>query len=65
MLLRGAEELTPEIEQRLEPLASQVLYPKRLGLADEIAALAQHIMENDYLNAECIRMDGGIRMQPK
>ena len=65
MLLRGAEDMTPEIEERLQPLSSQVLYPKRLGLADEIAALAQHIMENDYINAECIRMDGGIRMQPK
>jgi NAD(P)-dependent dehydrogenase (short-subunit alcohol dehydrogenase family) len=65
MLLRGAEEMTPEIEQRLQPLSSQVLYPKRLGLADEIAALAQHMMENDYINGESVRMDGGIRMQPK
>ncbi len=65
MLMGGHEELTPEIEQALQPLSSQVLNPKRLGLADEIAALAQHIMENDYINAECIRMDGGIRMQPK
>ena len=31
----------------------------------EIAHLAQHIVENDYINGECIRMDGGIRMQPK
>ncbi|MEN8721929.1 MAG: SDR family NAD(P)-dependent oxidoreductase [Alphaproteobacteria bacterium] len=65
MLLGGAEEMTPEIEQALQPLSSQVLYPKRLGLADEIAALAQHFIENDYINAECVRMDGGIRMQPK
>ncbi|MGB1088674.1 MAG: SDR family NAD(P)-dependent oxidoreductase, partial [Alphaproteobacteria bacterium] len=65
MMLGGAEEMTPEIEQALQPLSSQVLNPKRLGLADEIASLAQHIMENDYINAECIRMDGGIRMQPK
>ena len=65
MLLRGAEEMTPEIEQRLQPLSSQVLYPKRLGLADEIASLAQHMMENDYINGESVRMDGGIRMQPK
>ena len=65
LLMGGHEELTPEIEQALEPLASQVLYPKRLGLPDEIAHLAQCIVENDYINGECIRMDGGIRMQPK
>ena len=55
----------PEIAEFLKPLASQVLYPKRLGRADEIAQLAQQIVENDYINGECIRMDGGIRMQPK
>ena len=65
LLLGGHEEMTPEREERLQPLANQVLYPQRLGTSDEIASLAQHIMENDYLNAECIRMDGGIRMQPK
>ncbi len=65
LLMGGSEELTPEIEEALTPLASQVLYPKRLGLPDEIAHLAQSIIENDYINGECIRMDGGIRMQPK
>ncbi len=65
LMMGGAEEMTPEIAEFLTPLASQVLYPKRLGKADEIAALAQHIVENDYINGECIRMDGGIRMQPK
>ena len=49
----------------MKPLAQQVLYPQRLGLAEEITALAEHLVENDYINAECIRMDGGIRMQPK
>jgi len=46
-------------------LGTQVLYPKRLGLPAEFAALAMSIVENDYLNAEVIRLDGGIRMQPK
>jgi NAD(P)-dependent dehydrogenase (short-subunit alcohol dehydrogenase family) len=46
-------------------LAASVLFPKRLGEADEIAKVAQSIVENDYINGECIRMDGGIRMQPK
>ncbi len=65
LLMGGSEELTPEIEAALEPLASQVLYPRRLGRPDEIAHLAQFIVENDYINGECIRLDGGIRMQPK
>jgi NAD(P)-dependent dehydrogenase (short-subunit alcohol dehydrogenase family) len=65
LMMGGAEEMTPEIEQALMPLSSQVLYPKRLGKAEEIAQLAGTIVENDYINGECIRMDGGIRMQPK
>ena len=48
-----------------QSLADQVLFPKRLGTPDEYAALVSHIVENDYLNGETIRMDGGIRMQPK
>jgi NAD(P)-dependent dehydrogenase (short-subunit alcohol dehydrogenase family) len=65
LMMGGAEEMTPEIAEFLKPLASQVLYPQRLGKADEIAQLAQQLVENDYINGECIRMDGGIRMQPK
>ena len=49
----------------LDALGKSVLYPKRLGKPTEIAHLAIAIIENDYLNAECIRVDGGIRMQPR
>jgi 3-hydroxyacyl-CoA dehydrogenase / 3-hydroxy-2-methylbutyryl-CoA dehydrogenase len=49
----------------LEALAKSVLYPKRLGKPGEIAQLAVAIVENDYINGECIRVDGGIRMQPR
>lgn len=35
--------------------------PKRMGQADEYAALAQHIIENDYLNGTTIRIDGALR----
>jgi len=52
-------------EPARESLAKQVLFPKRLGHPDEFADLAYHIIRNDYVNAETIRMDGGIRMQPK
>lgn len=46
-------------------LAEAVTFPKRLGHANEYAKLAQHIIENSYLNGEVIRLDGGIRMQAK
>jgi NAD(P)-dependent dehydrogenase (short-subunit alcohol dehydrogenase family) len=46
-------------------LAAQVPFPKRLGRPDEYAALALHIVENVMLNAETIRLDGAIRMQPR
>lgn len=52
-------------EPARESLAKQVLFPQRLGEPDEFAHLAYHIVENDYLNGETIRMDGGIRMAPK
>ena len=49
----------------VESLSQSVLYPKRLGRPEEIAQLATSIIDNDYINGECIRMDGGIRMQPR
>jgi len=49
----------------LDALGKSVLYPKRLGKPSEIAHLAVAIIENDYLNGECIRVDGGIRMPPR
>ena len=46
-------------------LGQQVPFPPRLGRPDEYAALAKHIIENEMLNGEVIRLDGGIRMQPR
>ena len=51
-------------ENVVENLSKSVLNPIRLGKPEEIAHLAQFIVENDYTNGEVIRMDGGIRMQP-
>jgi NAD(P)-dependent dehydrogenase (short-subunit alcohol dehydrogenase family) len=48
-----------------DALAAQVPFPKRLGSAEEYARLALFIVENSYLNAESIRLDGGIRMAPR
>jgi NAD(P)-dependent dehydrogenase (short-subunit alcohol dehydrogenase family) len=46
-------------------LGQQVPFPSRLGRPDEYAALAKHIIENEMLNGEVIRLDGAIRMQPR
>ncbi|XP_031828338.1 3-hydroxyacyl-CoA dehydrogenase type-2-like [Nomia melanderi] len=44
-------------------LQQSVPFPSRLGKPDEFAQLAQHIVENSYLNGEVIRLDGALRMQ--
>jgi NAD(P)-dependent dehydrogenase (short-subunit alcohol dehydrogenase family) len=46
-------------------LAAPVVFPKRMGTAGEFAHLVQALIENDYMNAEVVRFDGGIRFQPK
>ncbi len=48
-----------------EALGKMVPFPPRLGRAPEYAALARHIVENEMLNGETIRLDGAIRMAPK
>ena len=48
-----------------EALGAQVPFPKRLGQAEEYARLAVFMAENPYLNAEYVRLDGGIRMAPR
>jgi NAD(P)-dependent dehydrogenase (short-subunit alcohol dehydrogenase family) len=48
-----------------DALGAQVPFPKRLGKAEEYAELAAFIIETPYLNAESIRLDGGIRMAPR
>jgi NAD(P)-dependent dehydrogenase (short-subunit alcohol dehydrogenase family) len=46
-------------------LAAGIPFPARFGDPDEYARLVQHIVENDMLNGECIRLDGALRMAPK
>ena len=46
-------------------LGAQVLFPRRLGYAGEFASMAVELLTNNYMNAESIRLDAGIRMQPK
>ncbi|MGQ3889010.1 SDR family NAD(P)-dependent oxidoreductase [Legionella sp. CNM-1927-20] len=46
-------------------LAATVTFPKRLGKPEEFADLAIHIIENQLINGETIRLDGALRMQAK
>jgi len=46
-------------------LGQQVPFPSRLGRPAEYAALARHIIENEMLNGEVIRLDGALRMAPR
>jgi len=54
-----------DAEAFLAKLAEPVVFPKRLGRPDEFGQLVRALIENDYMNAEVVRFDGGIRFQPK
>ncbi len=46
-------------------LGESVLFPKRLGVPDELASMVLECLRNTYMNGETVRVDGGIRMPPK
>ena len=48
-----------------DALGAQVPFPKRLGRPEEYAQLACFLIENTYMNAASVRLDGGIRMAPR
>ena len=48
-----------------DSLAATVPFPKRFGRPEEYARLVQHIVENEMLNGDVIRLDGAIRMAPQ
>jgi NAD(P)-dependent dehydrogenase (short-subunit alcohol dehydrogenase family) len=48
-----------------DALAANVPFPSRLGTPEDYAKLVKHIIENDMLNGEVIRLDGAIRLAPK
>jgi NAD(P)-dependent dehydrogenase (short-subunit alcohol dehydrogenase family) len=58
----GFHEGAEEFKARL---VAPVLFPKRMGTSDEFAHLVRMLIENDYMNAEVVRFDGGVRFQPK
>jgi hypothetical protein len=49
----------------VDALAASVPFPSRLGTPEDYAKLAKHIIENDMLNGEVIRLDGAIRLAPR
>jgi len=57
--------LAPLSPAAKEALAAGVVFPKRLGMASEYAALVEHVIKNPYLNGETIRLDGALRMAPR
>lgn len=48
-----------------DSLAKMIPFPSRLGRPDEFSSLVMHIINNELLNGEVIRLDGAIRMAPK
>lgn len=50
-------------EEARTALAADVTFPKRLGQPEEYARLARFMIEMSYLNAECVRLDGALRMR--
>jgi NAD(P)-dependent dehydrogenase (short-subunit alcohol dehydrogenase family) len=52
-------------DEAREKLGAGVPHPPRLGHPDEYAQLACHIVENQMLNGETIRLDGALRMPPR
>jgi len=52
-------------QEAQDSLGRQIPFPSRMGKPEEYAMLAEAIITNPVLNAECIRLDGAIRMGPK
>jgi len=52
-------------QDAIQALGATAQFPGRFGRPDEFAALAAHIVENEMLNGEVIRLDGALRMPPR
>jgi NAD(P)-dependent dehydrogenase (short-subunit alcohol dehydrogenase family) len=64
-IYKGIAKSAEEADAFMAKLAEPVVFPKRLGRPDEFGHLVKSLIENDYVNAEVVRFDGGIRFQPK
>jgi NAD(P)-dependent dehydrogenase (short-subunit alcohol dehydrogenase family) len=56
------EQMPPEVKVNL---AAHLQFPQRFGTPAEYADLVSFMVTNDYINAECVRLDAGARMPPK
>jgi NAD(P)-dependent dehydrogenase (short-subunit alcohol dehydrogenase family) len=54
-----------DVEAFKDKLRRDVLFPRRIGQADELASVVVELLTNSYLNAEVVRVDGGARLQPR
>jgi NAD(P)-dependent dehydrogenase (short-subunit alcohol dehydrogenase family) len=55
----------PASEAFKDSLKRDVVFPKRLGKADELASMVLELLTNTYANGEVVRVDGAARLQPK
>ena len=55
----------PASEAFKDTLKRDVVFPKRLGFADELASMVLELLTNSYANGEVVRVDGAARLQPK
>ncbi|WP_029418209.1 SDR family NAD(P)-dependent oxidoreductase [Brevundimonas bacteroides] len=54
------------MDQKIQDaLAAQIPFPSRLGTPADYASLVLELARNVYINGECIRLDGAIRMAPR
>jgi NAD(P)-dependent dehydrogenase (short-subunit alcohol dehydrogenase family) len=58
----GEGEKAEEFKARLK---QDVLFPDRLGNPDELARMVVEVIANPYMNAQVVRVDGGVRLGPK
>lgn len=58
--------LLAELPQEVQDgIAASIPFPNRLGDPSEFAEVVLMCLTNSYLNAEVIRLDGGVRLPPK
>jgi NAD(P)-dependent dehydrogenase (short-subunit alcohol dehydrogenase family) len=55
----------PASEAFKDKLKRDVVFPNRLGYADELATMIMELLTNSYMNGETVRVDGAARLQPK
>lgn len=55
----------PDSDAFKAKLGESVLFPKRLGTGAELASMVMQLLSNPYVNAQTVRVDGGILMPPK